>query len=59
MDPPGLLRVVWRLSSVLLGGWEVRKEGRGDVGGLWPSMVAMVPTPPLASCFAHGKIQKP
>ena len=31
------------------------KKGRGGVGGLWPSMVAMVPPPPLANGFAHKK----
>ena len=54
---------MWLMAAVVCGVAECllilvscpKKKGRGGVGGLWPSMVAVVPPPPLAKGFAHKK----
>ena len=53
---------MWLMAAVVCGVAECLlvpvgcpKKGKRGVGGLWPSMVAMVPPPPLANGFAHKK----
>ena len=53
---------MWLVAAVVCGVAECLlilvgcpKKGRGGAGGLWPSIVAMVPPPPVAKCFAHKK----